>query len=158
VSDLAISAEHSDLGQYEWVRGSMRHAIAEVRRFEATVPVTCGVIYGDGPELLVDVMTSSVGLIDWGGVAWGPLLYDIGLWTSRLRGRARKRFVEAYRSYTHLSATELSGIDLYHRLRLADLARYFAWRTVHISSHLLPDGRTNELHLAEVRERLLASY
>ena len=80
------------------------------------------------------------------------------MWTSRLRGRARERWVDAYHSHAHLSATELSGIDLYHRLRLADLARYFARRTVHKSSLPLPDGRTNEEHLAEVRERLLASY
>lgn len=158
VNDLAISAENGDVGQHEWVRASIRHAIAEVRRFEASLLVTCGVIYGDGPELLVDAMTGSVGLIDWGGVAFGPLLYDVGMWTSQLSGRARERFVDAYRSHAHLRATELYGIDLYHRLRLTDLARYFAWRTVHKSSLLLPDGRTNEEHLAGVRERLLASY
>ena len=65
-----------ELLEGEAVRAAIRDALAEVRRVEAAIEVSRGVVPLDGLEVLLD--GESVGLIDFGTVGWETLLFDLG--------------------------------------------------------------------------------
>lgn len=66
-------------------------AIDAVRKFEARQRVTYGPIYGDGLQVRINPLDDSVGVIDWGTISFGPLLFDLALAVEGARrvGRAR---------------------------------------------------------------------
>jgi homoserine kinase type II len=118
------------------VGSRLRHAIGDaVRRTEDLVAgygVTFGVLHGDaaGSDFLFDDANEQLGVVDWGAVAQGPLLYDIGTVCAlrQLEDERRRRFLAAYLSEAPVPAEELDHLDQFVRLRWAVQARYFSWR------------------------------
>jgi homoserine kinase type II len=91
-----------------------------------------GVLHGDtaGPDFLFEEAAGQVGLVDWGAVMHGPLLYDVGTVCGlrHLDGDRRRIFVTAYLQGAPLREDELVFLDDFVRLRWAVQARYFSWR------------------------------
>jgi hypothetical protein len=56
----------------------LARAIDAVLTFEAHQRVTYGPIYGDRLQVRIHPHTASAGVIDWGTVSFGPLVFDGG--------------------------------------------------------------------------------
>jgi Ser/Thr protein kinase RdoA (MazF antagonist) len=115
------------------------------------------VIYGDGFEFLYDKETGRLGLIDWGTVGWGPLLYDVAL-AGEMFDKVSKRQVEmfqaSYLAESPVKPQEMEGVRHYPALNWALLAKFFAWRLAHNVTHGDDDPTLNERSLLEIREAL----
>ena len=57
----------------------IRQAIETARAYERRNAVTFGVIWADRVEILREKETGHVGIIDWGAIERGPLLFDVAL-------------------------------------------------------------------------------
>lgn len=135
----------------------LQQVVANVRAFEATTPVTYGVIIGDYIELLHDTTTAQLGLIDTGAVGWGPLLFDVAIMQDQFpAGEPREHFLSAYLAAAPVQPGELAGLQHYAALHWAQIAKFFAWRVAHDVrlGDADPDG--NARSLAEIRAALEA--
>ncbi|MHB8598649.1 MAG: phosphotransferase enzyme family protein [Ktedonobacteraceae bacterium] len=108
------------------------HQTVEVtRNYESRHAVTYGVIWGDRMEIVREKETGRVGVIDWGTIEYGPLLFDIALaalWLFPEGSTAYHEFLLTYFAETPISESELAGLDYYKSLLWARQARYFAYR------------------------------
>ena len=117
-----------------WLRPMIHRVVDRVRRFEADIHVTYGITYGDFPEFLHERHTGQIGLIDWGTVGHGPLLFDVALTVEMFEQAGIRRTDTLFNSYLTIAPVapqELTGIACYIALLRARQAKYFAWRLAH---------------------------
>jgi homoserine kinase type II len=140
-----------------WIRPAIEELLEQLRRLEATRPLTLGIVHGDGAQPLVDRSTGEPAVIDWGAAMWGPLLYDIGSarWFFQFGeahdAQAFRPFVEAYQHYGRLPANELAAIDMFVRLRCVVQGFYFSWRIANDIRIGLADRAENQKGLDNAR-------
>lgn len=119
--------------------------------------VTHGVIWADRMEILREQETGRVGIIDWGAIERGPLLFDValtGLWLFPQGSQAYEAFLDAYLAETPISRSELDGLHYYQALLWARQAKYFAYRVGAGVTLGDPDPSSNTARLAEARQAL----
>ena len=140
----------------------IRHAIEAAYEYEERKTVTYGVIWADAMEIRRDKETRRTGIIDWGAIGRGPLLFDIALnelWYFPAKSQAHREFIQAYLSQAPISADELAGIKYYKALLWARQAKFYAYC---VAEKVTPGGSTptsNAENLAKSRlelERWLA--
>ena len=126
------TAEH--LGVESWIRPAIEQSLSELHDLERALPLTLGIVHGDGAYPLVDRATGAVAVIDWGAAMWGPLLYDLGsaYWYFQFGqdepAKAFAPFLEAHARHCPLPPEELAAIGVFARMRCAVQALYFSWR------------------------------
>ena len=128
-----LDGEGFELAESRRVRRAVQDTVTAVRRFEATTSVTYGATYGDGLDVRIDASSGRLGLIDWGGVSWAPLLLDLAMTARQLRlsGLAAvDEFLCAYLERSPLGSNELEGRLLYERLFVASRVRFHAFRAI----------------------------
>jgi Ser/Thr protein kinase RdoA (MazF antagonist) len=143
--------------RYPWLRPLLRRAVAEVRAFEALIPVTYGCLLGDYLQLLREETTGQLGIIDWGAAHHGPLLFDLALAVDQFReagAAATDELIASYRAEAPITPEEMAGLDRYLTLLWARQARYFAWRLAHDVTQGEPDSAGREETLAAYRRAL----
>jgi Ser/Thr protein kinase RdoA (MazF antagonist) len=116
--------------------------VAAVRSFEARCPVTYGPIYGDALQVRVDARDGAIGLIDWGTVSRGPLLFDVALAAHAAQRAGHVDLTELFAPYlarAPMRPAELDGLRYYEALMWARSAKYFDYRLQH--QVLLGDSR-----------------
>jgi Ser/Thr protein kinase RdoA (MazF antagonist) len=109
-------------------------AVAAVHSFEAQCPVTYGPIYGDGLQVRVSTRDGSIGLIDWGTVSHGPLLFDLALAVHAAQRAGHVDLTEFFAPYltgAPMRPAELDGLRYYEALMWARSAKYFCYRLQH---------------------------
>ncbi|MEO7908263.1 MAG: phosphotransferase [Roseiflexaceae bacterium] len=154
-----IAEEAPEVAAQPGLQTLVQQAIANVRAFEATTPITYGVTIGDYMELLHDPATGHVGLIDTGAVGWGPLLFDVAIMLGGFPpgeriGEQHEQFLSAYLASAPIQPGELAGIRQYAALHWAQLAKYFAWRLAHDVKLGDADLDGNARSFAEIRAAL----
>jgi Ser/Thr protein kinase RdoA (MazF antagonist) len=114
------------------LRTAIERALRRAEELVGAHALTMGVLHGDaaGPDFLLEEAAGRIGLVDWGAVAHGPLLYDVGTVCGlrHLEGDRRRIFVTAYLEEAPLREDELAFLDDFVRLRWVVQARYFSWR------------------------------
>lgn len=108
----------------------IRQAIEAAREYEGRRTVTYGVIWADAMEIRRDKETGRTGIIDWGAIGRGPLLFDVALnelWHFPERSQAHREFMQAYLNEAPISASELEGIKYYKALLWARQAKFYAY-------------------------------
>ncbi|HLJ35002.1 MAG TPA: phosphotransferase [Ktedonobacteraceae bacterium] len=142
--------------------GLIHQTVEATRHYESQHPVTYGVIWGDRMEIVREKETGRVGVIDWGTIEYGPLLFDVALstlWLFPEGSAAHEEFLRAYLVETPISESELAGLTYYKAILWARQARYFAYR---VAANVMlgdsnPDGnRENLTHSRQELEHLLA--
>ena len=139
----------------------IHQTLEKTRAYEAQNPVTYGVIWSDRMEIVREKETGQVGIIDWGAMGWGPLVFDVALsllWLFPERSQASHEFLQAYLAGAPISVQELQGLPYYQALFWARQAKYFAYRlAARVTLGDATEG--NARHFTEARqhlERLLA--
>src|SRR5579863_2105548 len=105
-------------------------ALEAARAYEARRPVTTGIIWADAIEIRLDSEIGRAGIIDWGAIERGPLLFDMALnesWCFPEGSYAHREFMQAYLREAPISAGELEGINYYKALLWARQARFYAY-------------------------------
>jgi hypothetical protein len=103
--------------------------------------LTWGTCYGDGPEAIRT--EHGIGLVDWGGVLHGPLLWDVAQWMRYIvHEEDRQRYLSAYRARTSLPRDELTHLGKFTRLCHAHELRFKAFRVLHADHDA--DSREND--------------
>ncbi|MFL5804576.1 MAG: phosphotransferase enzyme family protein [Roseiflexaceae bacterium] len=153
---LDPTVDHLDVAA--WVRPAVVSVLEELRRIEATRPLTLGVVHGDGASVLLDPATGARAVIDWGAAMWGPLLYDVASarWLFQFQHGHNPHdfgpFLAAYRGQAPLPAGELDALDLFVRLRCVVQAFYFSWRIANDIRTGLADSSANQRGLDQARQ------
>lgn len=135
----------------------IHQALEAALAYEAHRPVTSGIIWADAMEIRLDSATGRVGIIDWGAIERGPLLFDIALnesWYFPEGSQAYQEFLQAYLHEAPISADELEGINYYKALLWARQARFFAYC---VAENVTLGGSTpgsNAENLAKSRQEL----
>jgi Ser/Thr protein kinase RdoA (MazF antagonist) len=128
-----------------------------VRAYEARRPITSGTIWADALEIRLDSETGRAGIIDWGAIERGPILFDVALhesWYFPEGSQAYQKFIHAYLYEAPISAGELEGINYYKALLWARQARFFAYC---VAENVALGGSTpisNAENLAKSRQEL----
>lgn len=138
-------------GHYPELQPLLTRAIDAVRTFEAHQRVTYGPIYGDGLQMRINSHTASVGVIDWGTVSFGPLVFDLAVAAEAARRAGHGDLGELWTSYLEqapVRRAELDGLPYYEALMWARSAKYFAYRIQHGVSLGDPRRGANERSLA----------
>ncbi len=108
----------------------IRKTLEIVHAYEARRPVTFGIIWADALDIRLDSETGHIGIIDWGAIERGPLLFDIALnesWYFPEGSQAYRGFIQAYLHEAPIAASELEGINYYKALLWARQARFYAY-------------------------------
>ncbi len=135
----------------------IRQAIEATRAYEACRTVTYGVIWADALEIRRDNDTGRTGIIDWGAIERGPLLFDVALnvlWYFPEGSQAHGEFMSEYLSQSPISASELEGIKYYKALLWARQAKFYAYC---VAENVTLGGSTpisNAENLAQARQGL----
>lgn len=138
--------------------GELIHrACTAARAFEARQAVTSGVIWADRVEILLEKETGRVGVIDWGAIERGPLLFDVALtllWLFPKGSQAFEEFLHAYLAAAPIGRDELEGLPYYTALLWARQAKFFAYRVA--ANITLGDSHTrrNAQRLVQARQAL----
>lgn len=118
-------------GHHHELQPLITRAIDGVRNFEARQPVTYGPVYGDGLQVRINPNDGSIGVIDWGTVSFGPLVFDLALAADGAGRVGVQDLSELWASYLDVGPVrrqEFEGIPYYEALMLARSAKYFAYR------------------------------
>jgi Ser/Thr protein kinase RdoA (MazF antagonist) len=121
-------------GHHPELQPLLTRAVEVVRTFEARQRVTYGPIYGDGLQVRIDPQDGSVGVIDWGTVSFGPLVFDLALSAEGARRAGHRDLRELWATYFDFGPVrqdELEGLPYYEALMWARSAKYFAYRLQH---------------------------
>jgi Ser/Thr protein kinase RdoA (MazF antagonist) len=138
----------------------IRRACTAARGFEARREVTSGVIWADRVEIVLEKQTGRVGVIDWGAIERGPLLFDVALallWLFPKRRQASEEFLHAYLAAAPTSGDELEGLPYYTALLWARQAKFFAYRVAANVTRGDPHPRRNIQRLVEANKHLNTS-
>jgi Ser/Thr protein kinase RdoA (MazF antagonist) len=135
----------------------IHETVTTIRHFELYHLVTYGVIWGDRMEIMREKETRQVGVIDWGTIEYGPLLFDVALaalWLFPEGSPAYEEFLSAYLAEAPISESELEGLNYYKALLWARQARFFAYRVA--ANVMLGDANPNgnAENLARSRQEL----
>ena len=133
--------------------GALRSAAtAAIDRVLKIAPaLTHGILHGDPAPEAFRATPGDIGLIDWGAVCHGPLLYDVAsawMYTDR-------RVVAAYARTGPLVTGELDHASDFLAFRWAVQAWYFSTRLASGDLTGISDARGNEKGLADARRALL---
>ena len=144
-------------GRHPELQPLLARAIDAVQTFEARQRVTYGPIYGDGLQVRIDPRDGTVGVIDWGTVSFGPLVFDLALAAEGARRAGHRDLKELWESYLEVGPVrreEFEGLPYYEALMWARSAKYFAYRVQNGVS--LGDSRrgANERSFARARTAL----
>ncbi len=128
----------------------IHETVEAIRHYEAGHTVTYGVIWGDRMEVVREKETGRVGIIDWGTIEYGPLLFDVALaalWLFPEESDAYEKFLKAYLVEAPISESELAGLNYCKALLWARQMRYFAYR---VAANVMlgddnPNGNTENL-------------
>jgi Ser/Thr protein kinase RdoA (MazF antagonist) len=116
-----------DIAYADQIRPVLHECVDQVLTTEG---LTWGTCYGDGPEAIRT--EHGIGLVDWGGVLHGPLLWDVAQWMRYIvREEDRQRYLSAYRARTSLPPDELTHLGKFTRLCQAHELRFRAFRVLH---------------------------
>jgi Ser/Thr protein kinase RdoA (MazF antagonist) len=121
-------------GSHPELQPLLIRAIDGVRTFEGHQHITYGPIYGDGLQVRIDPRDGSVGVIDWGTVSFGPLVFDLALAAEGAQRAGHRDLSALWASYLDVGPVrpeELEGLPLYEALMWARSAKYFAYRLQH---------------------------
>ncbi len=114
------------------LRQAIEGAVQRAEELVSAHALTTGVLHGDaaGPDFFFEEASGRAGLVDWGAVMHGPLLYDLGTVCGlrHLEGDRRRIVLTAYLREAPLHEDELVFLDDFVRLRWVVQARYFSWR------------------------------
>ncbi len=109
----------------------IQRALEAAREDAQRRAVTYGIIWADRVEIVCDIETGRAGIIDWGAIERGPLLFDValtGLWIFPEGSQAYEAFLAAYLATAPISRSELEELKYYKALVWARQAKYFAYR------------------------------
>jgi len=140
-----------------WIGPAIERSLAELRQLESALPLTLGIVHGDGTYPLVDRASGVPAVIDWGAAMWGPLLYDLGsaYWFFQFGqaepARAFAPFLEAYQQHGPLPADELAAVAVFARMRCVVQGFYFSWRIANDIRTGLADAAENQQGLDDAR-------
>jgi Ser/Thr protein kinase RdoA (MazF antagonist) len=126
-----LQAEEAYVADQPGLASLIRQTVEAARAYETRCKVTTGVIWADRVEILHELETGRVGIIDWGAIERGPLLFDVALsvlWLFPEGSRLHEEFLQAYLAEAPISASELEGLSYYKALVWARQAKYFAYR------------------------------
>jgi len=157
-----VQSEETYVAAQPGLAALIRQTVAAARAYETRCKVTTGVIWADRVEILYEQETGRVGIIDWGAIERGPLLFDIALsvlWLFPEGTGMHEAFLQGYLAEAPISVSELDGLIYYKALVWARQAKYFAYRVAAHVTRGSSDPNSNELSLTEARqelERLLA--
>jgi Ser/Thr protein kinase RdoA (MazF antagonist) len=118
-------------GHHPELQPLLTRAIVAVRTFEARQRVTYGATYGDGLQVRIDSRDGTIGVIDWGTISFGPLVFDLALAAHGARRAGHTDLRELWASYLDIGPVrqeELEGLRYYEALMWARSAKYFAYR------------------------------
>ncbi len=135
----------------------IRRACMGARAFESRRAVTSGVIWADRVEIVLEKETGQVGVIDWGAIERGPLVFDVALallWLFPKGSQASEEFLHAYLGVAPISSDELEGLSYYTALLWARQAKFFAYRVAAGVTRGDPYPRGNIQRLLEARQAL----
>ena len=127
-----------------------------VRSVESLYGLVHGLCHGDpAPEAFLR-SEHGVGLIDWGSVVEGPLLYDVASAVMYLGGPAYAApLLEAYTAAGGPATADLDHVDLMLRMRWVVQADYFAARLASDDRTGLEDAADNQRGYDRARRALL---
>lgn len=149
--------EHPTVAAQPGLAPLISETIEAARAYEAYRTVTYGVIWADAMEIRRDNDTGRTGIIDWGAIERGPLLFDVALnvlWYFPEGSQAHREFMQAYLSESPISASELEGIKYYKALLWARQAKFYAYC---VAEYMTLGGSTptsNAENLAKSRQEL----
>ncbi|CAB4771031.1 unannotated protein [freshwater metagenome] len=135
----------------------LRAVVADVvRQVDRLGALVHGVCHGDpAPEAFLR-SEHGVGLIDWGSVVDGPLLYDVASAVMYLGGPAYAApLLHAYAAHDGPATADLDYVDLLLRMRWAVQADYFAGRLASDDLTGVEDGSDNQRGYDRARSALL---
>lgn len=122
-----LSDDSIDIAYADQIRPILHECVDQVL---TTEDLTWGTCYGDGPEAIRT--ETGIGIVDWGGVLHGPLLWDVAQWMRYVAHEEdRDRYLAAYRAKTALPAGELTHLGKLTRLCNAHELRFRAFRVLH---------------------------
>ncbi len=140
------------------LRREIEGAVQRAEELVSAHALTMGVLHGDtaGPDFLFEEAAGQVGLVDWGAVMHGPLLYDVSTMCGlrHLEGNRRRIFVTAYLQEAPIPEAELTFLDDFVRLRWVVQARYFSWRISQRVRTGIASDRENRSGLRDARRAL----
>jgi homoserine kinase type II len=114
------------------VQSAVAAAVRTVRRLFVTDQLTYGLLHGDpAPSAFrIDPLTGRLGLVDWGPVASGPLMYDLASAVAYAGGPVAARdLIEAYLAAGPVPRDEMdAALPTMLMLRWAVEADHFAQR------------------------------
>jgi homoserine kinase type II len=147
---LDLDAPH--LGIEPWIRPAIAPVLNDLASFQGTY----GVLHGDPSteSFLLDEETQTVGVIDWGAVWWGPLLYDLASARMYAGAHAFAHVLEGYAERLPLRPDELQALDLFVRFRWCVQAAYFSWRVANDIRTGIEDPSENRKGLSDARRHL----
>lgn len=130
-----LQAEDASVAAQPGLAALIHQACEAARNDEVRQAVTHGVIWADRVEILREKATGRVGIIDWGAIERGPLLFDGALtvlWLFPQGSRAYEEFLHAYLAAAPISHSELDGLNAYKAVLWARQSTYFAYRVFEI--------------------------
>ena len=149
---IDIDAPH--LGIEPWIRPAIAPVLDDLASFQGTF----GVLHGDpSPEaFLLEEDTQTVGVIDFGAVWWGPLMYDLASARMYAGLRAFAHVLEGYAERLPVGPAELKALDLFLRFRWCVQAAYFSWRVANDIRIGIEAPSENLKGLADARRHVVA--
>ncbi len=148
-----LRAEAVHRPAYSWLGPAVRRAVEAFEKLTVLDRLTFGCLHGDPrpAAFLLDHETGRVGVVGWGHVCIGPLLYDLATAVMYAGGTAQAGdLLDAYSSAGVVPKPEIeSALPTLLQLRWAARADYFARR-------LASESTVDDLQgLAQAREALL---
>jgi Ser/Thr protein kinase RdoA (MazF antagonist) len=141
-----------------WTRPAVSAAVAAVAKLSVTDLLSYGVLHGDPHPgaFLFDEATDHTGLIDWGRVGVGPLMYDVASAVMYAGGpRTAADLLGGYLEFGHLPPDEVQAtLPTMLRFRWAVQADYFAQRIRANDRTGLADPADNWAGLHDARDAL----
>jgi Ser/Thr protein kinase RdoA (MazF antagonist) len=129
-----IRPDAAHLGLQDWIRPSVLDAVKALEKLQVTDRLTFGALHGDPYHgaFLLDRETGRIGVIDWGAVVFGPLVYDLASAVMYAGGiESAEGLLDAYASTGAVPPAEIdSALPILLRFRWAVQADYFAARVV----------------------------
>jgi homoserine kinase type II len=144
-----------------WTRPAVTAAVAAVAKLSVTDLLSYGVLHGDPHPgaFLFDESTRHTGLIDWGGVGAGPLMYDVASAVMYAGAGAATELLGGYLEVGPLPPDEVHAtLPTMLRFRWAVQADYFAQRIRANDRTGLADPSENWAGLHDARDALAQMY
>ena len=152
-----LQAEDTSVTAQPALASLIHQTLQATRAYETRRKVTTGMIWADRVEILHERETGHVGIIDWGAIERGPLLFDVALsvlWLFPEGSRMHEEFLQAYQAETPISVSELEGLSYYKALVWARQAKFFAYRVAANATRGSSHPDDNEQSFTEARQEL----